>query len=72
MCKYCEIIDMDFEVDNSLNKDSVAMKAILDWDSRYPSILMETTVYAGVFGGINIESSFNVNYCPICGRKLVD
>lgn len=72
MCRYCEIEDMDFEVDNSLNKDSVAMKAVLDWNSWNPSILMETIVYAGVFGGINIESSFKVNYCPICGRKLVD
>ena len=72
MCKYCEIEDMNFEVDNSFNKDSIAMKAILNWNSWSPSILMETTVYAGVFGSINIESNFNVNYCPICGRKLGD
>ena len=72
MCKYCEIEEMSFDVDNSFNKESTAMKAFLDWNSWNPSIIMETTVYAGVFGSINIKSNFEVNYCPFCGRKLED
>jgi len=73
MCKYCEREIGYFDVDNSLNKESTAIKAMLDcspWNHAY--IQMETTVYAGVFGAINIESTFEVNYCPICGRKLIN
>jgi hypothetical protein len=72
VCKYCEKELEHFDVDNSLNGESVVMTAILDtspWNSN-PYIQMEATVYAGVFGTIDIESSFEVNYCPVCGRKL--
>lgn len=71
MCKYCEREINYFDVDNSLNDESTVIEAMLDYSLwNHPHIKMETTVYAGVFGSINIESSFNVNYCPICGRKL--
>jgi len=73
MCKYCEKELTYFDVNNDSNPDSVAIEAVLDtsyW--HHPYIQMETTVYAGVFGSINIESNFEVNYCPFCGRKLED
>ena len=73
MCKYCERQINYFDVDNSLNEETTAMTAVLDTSPwNHPYIQMEATVYAGVFGSINIESTFNVNYCPICGRKLED
>lgn len=65
MCKCCEEIDFLKEL-NNVNVPNIKreLKATLTSISKRKGI-------RGIVGKIDYKS-FNLNYCPMCGRKLGD
>jgi len=71
MCDYCEYsspLEMDRE-DDSYN---VEFCTIINNSLLHPTIYLSASVDFGIYGCINLDNSFRINYCPICGRKLSD
>ena len=63
MCKYCENkINLDIDTGTDLH-------GYID-NSFWPRIELYATVDGGWFGSIDVEGTLDINYCPMCGRKL--
>lgn len=66
MCRYCETkTQLDIYSEEGL-------RAEIENGKRGPRLYMWTTVDAGYFGYIDIEGVLDIEYCPMCGRKLVE
>ena len=66
MCKYCENNE-SFNVysDSGLN-------AAIEIRLGIPYLSVWATIDGGYFGYVDIEGDLEINYCPICGRELVE
>ena len=66
MCDYCEDKPIRFDFDNHHHK----MRQRIDYSWKGPvlSSTLVTTLHG--LGLLTIESNFDINYCPMCGRKL--
>lgn len=67
MCQYCDIenytgenLDYDVEVDGSKQDYEIFILDDLEYDRQSLSIL-------GTYSEIRVK----INYCPMCGKKLV-
>lgn len=72
MCDYCEY-DLNFDLDNENFSSAVSFEAFIykpNW--WHPTIKFCASIDLDPCGQIDIENSFHINYCPICGRKLED
>lgn len=66
MCKYCEN-NARFEVysDSGLNAE-------IETRRGNPYLSVWATIDGGYFGYVDIEGDLEINYCPVCGRELVE
>ena len=67
-CTFCDNlmydnISMDSDWRISMLKDN--------WDKRY-YLNIEHDVYLGDFGTQDFSTEVMVNYCPVCGRNLIE
>lgn len=71
MCDFCNLNENNKSFD--IDQRSVChITASINKIYRSAWINIEAFVDAGVFGGLNIEGNFDINYCPFCGKKLED
>lgn len=72
MCDYCEC-NSNFDLDEEDFSSAISSHAFIDkarwW---HPTIKLCISIDLDNYGQININNSFLINYCPICGRKLED
>ena len=68
MCDYCEDKPVRFDFDNHHHK----MRQRIDYSLKGPILSSTLVTMLHGLGFLTIESSFDINYCPICGRKLED
>jgi hypothetical protein len=66
MCKYCEDNPIKFDFDNHHHK----MRQRIGSSWKGPILYSELVTTLPHLGLLTIESSFDINYCPICGKKL--
>ena len=66
MCKYCEN-GTQFEV-----YSESGLKAEIETRRGTPYLSIWTTIDGGYFGYADIEGDVEINYCPMCGRALVE
>lgn len=66
MCKYCENNE-SFNVYSDLE-----LRAAIETRRGIPYIEIWGSLDGGYFGYADIDAEFEINYCPVCGRKLVE
>ena len=66
MCKYCENNE-NFDVYSDLG-----LRATIETRRGNPYIEIWGSLDAGYFGYADIEGEIEINYCPVCGRKLAE
>ena len=69
MCKYCE------NGENSENFDvysDLGLGANIETRRGNPYIAFWGSLDAGYFGYVDIDGEIEINYCPVCGRKLAE
>ena len=64
MCKYCESQE-DIEVYSELG-----IKATIETRRGIPYIEIWGSLDGGYFGYADIDGQIEIDFCPICGRKL--
>ena len=67
MCKYCENADNELEVYSDLLRC-----ASIETRRGNPYIEIWGSLDAGYFGYADIDGEIEINYCPVCGRKLAE
>lgn len=66
MCKYCEN-------NESFNVYSdIGLNAAIETKRGNPYIEVWGYLDAGYFGYADIDGEIEINYCPVCGRKLAE
>lgn len=66
MCKYCEN-------NESFNVYSdIRLNAAIETRRGNPYIEVWGSLDGGYFGYADIDGEIEINYCPVCGRKLVE
>lgn len=64
MCKYCEIDDITNEAKRHIRKNQrVTIKIVRN-------VCREDLYYLSVDTNSYQKEEININYCPICGRKI--
>ena len=66
MCKYCEGKE-NIEVYSELG-----IKATIETRRGTPYIEFWGSLDGGYFGYADIDGQIEIDYCPICGRKLTE
>lgn len=66
MCKYCENSE-NLEVYSDLG-----LRAEIETRRGSPYIEIWGSLDGGYFGYVDINSEIEINYCPVCGRKLAE
>lgn len=66
MCKYCENNE-NFNVYSDLG-----LRAAIETRRGIPYIEIWGSLDGGYFGYADIDAEFEINYCPVCGRALVE
>ena len=69
MCKYCEMKETKYGPQGAMILETGRCDSFIsfDYDECY---LLETEIEADYDG--TVYSEFEINYCPMCGRKLGD
>lgn len=67
MCKYCENANNKLEI-----YSDIGLRASIETKRGNPYIEIWGSLDGGYFGYADIDSEIEINYCPICGRKLVE
>lgn len=67
MCKYCENADNELEVYSDLR-----LRASIETRRGNPYIEIWGSLDGGYFGYADIDGEIEINYCPVCGRKLAE
>lgn len=71
MCQYCEKVDLkpsyECKADN-LNHDGVL--SIMPYKTKIPEMIVSCLRDTFPFEGGSANIYFEINFCPICGRKL--
>lgn len=67
MCKYCENTGNELEV----YSDS-GLRAEIETRRGNPYIEIWGSLDAGYFGYADVGGEIEINYCPVCGRKLAE
>lgn len=66
MCKYCEN-------NESFNVYSdIGLNATIETRRGNPYIEIWGSLDGGYFGYADIDGEIEINYCPVCGRKLAE
>ena len=64
MCKYCED-NKNLEIYSDLG-----LRAAIETRRGSPYIEIWGSLDGGYFGYADIDGEIEINYCPVCGRKL--
>lgn len=67
MCKYCENANNELEVYSDLG-----LRASIETRRGNPYIEIWGSLDVGYFGYADINGEIEINYCPVCGRKLAE
>ena len=67
MCKYCENATNELKVYSDLG-----LRAAIETRRGNPYIEIWGSLNGGYFGYADIDGEIEINYCPVCGRKLAE
>lgn len=67
MCKYCENAANELDVYSDLR-----LHALIETRRGNPYIEIWGELDGGYFGYADINGEIEINYCPVCGRKLAE
>lgn len=67
MCKYCENAANELDVYSDLR-----LRASIETRRGNPYIEIWGELDGGYFGYADIDGAIEINYCPVCGRKLAE
>ena len=67
MCKYCENNNEKLDVYSELG-----LHATIEVRRGNPYIEIWGSLDGGYFGYADIDAEIEINYCPVCGRKLAE
>lgn len=66
MCKYCE------DSENLNVYSDLGLRAAIETRRGNPYIEIWGSLDGGYFGYADIDGEIEINYCPVCGRKLAE